>query len=74
MSSVLLYRDPFARLQSLLNTDSNIYLMFDENGKCGYGQDYPDASHAKRDDGENRVPPHVLKKEGKIEAEDISGQ
>ena len=48
--------------------------MFDENGKCGYGQDYPDASHAKRDDGKNRVPPHVLKKEGKIEAEDISGQ
>ena len=35
--------------------------MFDENGKCGYGQDYPDASHAKRDDGKNRVPPHVLK-------------
>ena len=54
--------------------------MFDENGKCGYGQDYPDASHAKRDDGKNRVPPHVLKKEGKIEVEgieeieDISGQ
>ena len=54
--------------------------MFDENGKSGYGQDYPDASHAKRDDGKNRVPPHVLKKEGKIEVEgieeieDISGQ